>query len=355
MQISISSILLLILILTIPIFTLNRKFDLLRKFLFYPKNEKIKLPKLNLSLKVISKIIIYILLALKLYFTLYVLSYIVLNQVAISAIVALILLMVVIVALYVFWNLQSKYQNTIIKILGLSIASIFLTIFSTILIVFIKNSITNIKIDIEFFYILKIFIKNLFISLTISALSFGIAKSISIFLSNINITNKTSKEILYKFFYISNKIPTIVFGFLSYFLFTNLFDVSGFKSEYTIELEEVLFISIISIFYSIIVTDKMINHNFVTPIKILDNRKDNFFSTFINIFFEINITVQFLLLINKLDQKVECKNILFIFINAFKNQNSEIILLITLIYISIYAIYHIISSKHTIQNIDKIN
>ena len=316
----------------IPIFTLNKKFDLFHKFLLSSKS--IKLPKILLNISLLSKYLVYFLLAGKLYFTLYVLSYIVFNQILLSAISAFILLGISITILYIFWNLKSKTQNLILKIFGISLTSVLFFVFLLIFAIFLRSVCVHFHIDERILNISKIFFQSFALSCFFTAISFSFARLVSFFLSKVNFRNSNIKKYVYKFFYFISGAPTIIFCFLPYFIFETFLSNFLFIKQNS----EIYLLSLIAIFYSIVITDKMINHHFSTPTNTFNKNKITLGSTFINVFFEINIYIQFIFFIQQ-NGNNEYQNIFSIFINSLKAQDLQSLLFIGLLYSLAYIIY----------------
>jgi hypothetical protein len=332
MQFSFSTIIFFIIIFIVPIFTLNKKFDLYRKFLEY----KSKKPSINFIF--LSKFFIYFLLIGKLYFTLYVLSYIILNNIFISAISGFVLLGIIILFLYIFWNLEAKNQNLMIKISGILLTSILLIIFSTIFLFFLKNIFLKFSINKELIDIFKIFLNYLVASSIFTFLSFLFAKTTSFFLLKANFQNNKIKKYLYKFFYLINSLSTILFVFLPYLVFKFFLSKTFFIIHNAFK--EFFLIILFSIFYSVILVNRSINHRFLTPTKILDRNKLNFFSILINNFFEINILIQFIFFLERSE-----KNIFYIFLDSINHNNNQKIFFIGLLYFIIYIFYFIYNAR----------
>ena len=328
MQFSFSFIILIIFASIIPIFTLNKKFDLLQRFLFF------KLPKTSFSFAILSKTLIYFLLAGKLYFTLYILSYIILNQILLSAISALILLGIIIIVLYIFWHLKSKNQNVIMTILGMSLVLILSIAFSVICIILLANTLINFQINERFINIVKLSSKYFLLSFLFSTLSFSFAKIISFFLLKIKLINNKIQHSLYVFFHISSKIPTIFIYFLPY-LILKIYSSQSFLAKNHL-IQESFLLFFITIFYSIVLTHRIIDHSFSTPINILNKNNITFITTFASTFFEMNIIIQLIFFLMNSKQ-----NIISIFIYALQTQDYQSIFFIGLIYLILYTIYFI--------------
>ena len=341
MKLSFSLIFIIVFAFIIPTFTLNKKFDLFRKALLSSKS--IKLKKILLNISSLSKWFIYFLLAGKLYFTLYVLSYMAFNQILLSAISALILLAISITLLYLFWNLKSKTQNLIMKTLGVSLISFLFFVFLIIFVIFLHSVFINFHIDEKLFYISKIFFRYFILSYCFVIISFSFAFLISFFLSKVNFHKNNIKKYLYKFFYFISGAPTIIFCFLPYLIFETFLSNYPFIQKNS----EIYLLSLIAIFYSIVIVDKMINHHFSTPTNILNKNKITLGSTFINAFFEINFYIQFIFFIQQY-KNIEYNNIFSIFINSLKNQDTQSLFFIGLLYFIVYIVYFIHSQSQRI-------
>jgi hypothetical protein len=335
MQFSFSLAIVLILVSILPIFTLNKKFDLLTKFLITSKS--IKFPKISVNLAFLGKSFVYILLLLKLYFSLYVVCFIFLNQMIFSSILAMILLFIILVMVCLFWNLKPSDQNLVVRIFGIFLASILSIILLIIFFIFLRDIFISIRFNQEFLEILEIFFRCFSYSIFFTFASLSFAKVILFFLSKIH--NSKFRKYLFKFFYFFSGINAIFFCTVSFLVSRALF-----QNFFNIENRYIVSICIIMT-YSTVFIDKIINKHFLTPVNIINKYKIRFFNVLIEIVFELNILIQFIFFL----QDSQSKNIFYKFIYALKVQNYQIFFFIGFLYLATYLIFFIFSKKKILK------
>ena len=288
----ISTLVLLIIILSLPVLTIYKKFDILRKFLFGSAEGKaICLPKLNISFSIFSKSLVYILLAAKLYFSLYMLLYLATNNPLLSAFLGLVVLGLAIIIIYVFAHIKPYFQNLIIYISGCALTTILFVLLSFVTILFLFYSIKN--LDFESIKSVSLLIgKDLILALITTIVSYFSAKNISNYIFSLQ---GKSHHLFNKIFYFIGRIPSVILGFMSYLIINKLNPI--FFSNTDNLFSKIMVCCIIQgILYSSVIVSRIINHRNSTPTKIIDSYSDrfSFIGCFMQIFFEMNLFVQFL-------------------------------------------------------------
>ncbi len=331
----ISTLIFLIVILTLPIITIYKKFDRLNKFLF--GDQKIRLPKLSISFSILSKMVVYLLLALKLFFTLYMLFYIVTNNPILSIFFGLIALGVIVVFIYVFAHIRVKLQNAVLYIAGSVLTTVMFLIFSFVTIVFLFYSIKNLS-----FELLKpasiLIVEDLILALITTFVSYFFARNTSDYIQSLQ---GKPHHIFNKIFYFIGRIPSVILGFMSYLIITK-FSPKFFSNGDNILTKVVICCAIQGILYSPVIVTRIINHRNSTPTKILDNfyEKFSFSLCFIQIFFEMNLFVQFLFF-NKEIKHFFTENYVYAIVNDI-----NMIYPVCLLCFIIYGLHFIVRRKN---------
>ena len=173
----IGTLLIVTFVLLLPIVTLYKRFDSLRKILFFSSG-KIVLPKLNFSFALLTKSIAFVLFIAKFYLSLYTILYMATNHVLLSLLAGLILLGLLIVLIYIFWRLDPKWQNLIVHYSGFSLSIVVCCVLSGFFLISFY-SITKNEIDLSF-SIFAIFFKDI----VLSAITAFIAYCVGTFVSN---------------------------------------------------------------------------------------------------------------------------------------------------------------------------
>ena len=338
----ISTLVLLIIILTLPVITIYKKFDILRKFLFGSAEGKATcLPKLNVSFSILSKSLVYVLLAAKLYFSLYMLFYLATNNLLVSAFLGLIGLGLIIIIIYVFANIKPHFQNFIIYISGCAVTTILFALISFITAIFFFYSIKNLNFE-SIRLASSLIGKDLILAFITTIVSYFSAKNVSNYILSLQ---GKSHHLFNKIFYFIGRIPSVILGFMSY-LIINKLNPSFFSNSDNI-ISKIIFCSILQgILYSSIIVSRVINYKDSTPTKIIDSYsgKFSFIGSFMQIFFEMNLFVQFLFF---------SKNTRNFFTNNYSYEiamNPNLIYPICFLCFIIYSVYFFMKKRFRIKN-----
>lgn len=318
----ITTLLGIVLIFFVPIVTIYKKIDLLRNFLFPSDKTQNKLPKVNFSISLLTKVLTATMLGIKLYVSLYTISYILTNNVVLSLIISFMLLGFLVSLLYIFWKLKPTWQDIIIKYAGF-VSSIFLL---SILFAFcfisiyylIKNSD---KFDL---YIIKVILKDLLFALLSASISYLIGKYLSSSLISID---KTSRKFYIKVFHALANIPTIIYGCLAYFLINANFPFFYLDTNYeSFFIKLIICSSLQGILYSPIIINKF-----------LTGRKPDFIISYFDFLFEVNLFTNLLFFATKNSNQILSSNYLSILIKNKDIYAIGIVLFILYILRYIYA------------------
>jgi hypothetical protein len=278
----ISYLILSIFVLSLPVVTLYRKFDLLKEFLFKPRTAR---KKLAFSFSVFAKASAYALLAGKGYFSLYMLFYIGTDNSILSLSLAGASLIAVAIFLYIFFIVSSRTQDAIIRFFGGLLVCFIAISFIAILLALIFYSLMkfNVKLWIGAALVIT---KDMIFSFFVAVISFYLAKYIAHCIQSLD-------KSFYRIFYFLSKTPTIILGFFSYFLIVSFFPRFFSSNDGTNLLSKVFVcLAIQGVLYSVVLVKKIMVSDLSISNDRIYKKTFTFGDAFFKIFFEMNLFIQ---------------------------------------------------------------